>query len=134
MQEVSERWKIPSSDKCISGDFSSEEFAMPFSLLKSGTASRPDSICPELIIHAGAALKSWLNKLWSFCMRQFKLPKIWRRALVFATSKPNRPRADLNGYKPISLLCIPHEIWKRLIYARVESIIDPLLPREQDGF
>jgi len=33
-----------------------------------------------------------------------------------------------------SLLCAPFKIFERLIYARVDPIIDPLLPREQAGF
>ena len=32
------------------------------------------------------------------------------------------------------ILCVPFNILERLIYARVETIIDPLLPREQVNF
>ena len=38
------------------------------------------------------------------------------------------------SYQPISLLCVPYKILERLIYAGVEPIIDPLLPKEQGGF
>jgi len=38
------------------------------------------------------------------------------------------------SYRPISLLCVPFKILERLIYARVDPIIDPLLPWEQAGF
>jgi len=38
------------------------------------------------------------------------------------------------SYRPISLLCVPFNILERLIYARVDPFIDPLLPREQGGF
>ena len=34
----------------------------------------------------------------------------------------------------ISLLYVPYNIIERLIYARVEPLIDPLLPKEQAGF
>ena len=34
----------------------------------------------------------------------------------------------------MSLLCVPYKILERLIYARVESLVDPLLPKEQTGF
>jgi len=60
-------------------------------------------------------------------MRQ---PKIWRRALVVAIPKPEKPLGDPKSYRPISLLCVPFKSLERLIYARV----DPLLPREQAGF
>ena len=32
------------------------------------------------------------------------------------------------------MICIPYKIIERLIYARVEPLIDPLLPKEQNGF
>ena len=67
-------------------------------------------------------------------MRQLKLPKILQRALVVVISKPNKPTADPKNYRPISLLCIPHKILDRLIYACVEPIIDPSLLRGQAGF
>jgi len=67
-------------------------------------------------------------------MRQFKIPKIWRRALVVAIPKPEKPLGDPKSYRPISLLCVPFKILKGLIYARVETITDPLLPQEKAGF
>jgi len=60
-------------------------------------------------------------------MRQLKIPKIWRRTLVFAMPKPEKPLRDPKSYRPISLLCVPFKIHERLIYARVETIIDLLL-------
>jgi len=38
------------------------------------------------------------------------------------------------GYRPISLLCVAITTLERLIYARVEPNMDPLLPQEQAGF
>jgi len=67
-------------------------------------------------------------------MRQLKIPKIWKRALVVAIPKPEKPLGDLKSYLPISLLCVPFKILERLIYARVETITDPLLPQEHAGF
>jgi len=64
-------------------------------------------------------------------MRQLKIPKIWRRALVVGIPKPEKPLGDPKSYCPISLLCVPFEILERLIYARVETIIDPLLHRSR---
>ena len=48
--------------------------------------------------------------------------------------KPGKPMGDPKSYRPISLLCVPYKILERLIYARVEPLIDPLLPKEQAGF
>ena len=101
---------------------------------KPGKAPGPDSICPELILHARAALKSWLRDFISSCLRRIEISKIWTRALVVAFPKPGKPVGDPKSYRPISLLCVPYNILERLIYARVEPLIDPLLLKEQAGF
>ena len=45
-----------------------------------------------------------------------------------------KPVGNPKSYRPISLLCVPYKILERLIYARVEPLIDPLLPKEQAWF
>ena len=47
--------------------------------------------------------------------------------------KPKNPLEDSKSYCPVSLLCVLYKILERLIHARVEPIVDSLLPREQDG-
>ena len=132
---MSDLWRATTPDAVnISDTFSQREFAAALQHLKPGKAPGPDSICPELILHAGAALKSWLREFISSCLRRLKIPKIWRRALVVAIPKPGKPVGDPKSYRPISLLCVSYKILKRLIYARVELLIDPLLPKEQAGF
>jgi len=89
-----------------------------------------DSIFPEFILHTRSALKSWFCDFLSSCMCQLKIPKIWRRALIVVIPKPEKPKS----YCPISLLCVPFKIIERFIYAWVDSIIDPLLLREEVSF
>jgi len=67
-------------------------------------------------------------------MRQLKIPNIWRRTIIVAVSKPQKPLGDPKSYRPVSLRCVPFKILEKLIYARVEPIIDPLLLQEQAGF
>ena len=134
-QEVSELWRATTRDAVnISDNFSQRECTAALQHLKPGKAPGPDSICPELILHAGAALKSWLRDFLFSCLRRIKIPKIWRRALVVAIPKPGKPVGDPKSYRPISLLCVPYKILERLIYARVEPLINPQLPKEQAGF
>ena len=134
-QEVSDLWRATTSDTVnISDNFSQREITAALQHLKPGKALGPDFICPELILHAGAALKSWLHDFLSSCLRQLKISKIWRRALVVTILKPGKPVQDPKSYQPISLLCVPYKILERLIYTHVEPLIDPLLPKEQAGF
>ena len=91
-QEVPDQWRATTPDAVNTSDnFSQREFAAALQHLKPGKAPGPDSICPELIIHAGAALKSWLRDFLSCCLRRLKIPKIWRRALAVAIPKPMKP-------------------------------------------
>ena len=56
--------------------------------------------------------------------------KIW----IVVIPKPEKPLEDPKSYCPISVVCVPFRILERLIYARVQPIVDPLLPQEQAGF
>jgi len=47
---------------------------------------------------------------------------------------PEKPLGDPKSYHPISLLCVHFKILERLIYARVEPIINPLLSQGQPNF
>ena len=134
-QKVSDLWRDTTPDAVnISDKFSHREFAAALQHLKPGKAPGPDSIFPELILHAGAALKSWLRDFLTSCLRRLKISKIWRRALVVAIPKPGKPMGDPKSYRTISLLCVPYKIVERLIYACVEPLIDSLLPKKQAGF
>ena len=97
--------------------------------LKPGKASGPDFICPEHVIHVGSGLE-----VLFFCLRQLKISKFWRRALVVAIPKPSKPVEDPQSYRPIPLLCVPYKILKRMSHNRVKSIVDPLLTKRQARF
>ena len=106
MQELSDFWRATSPDVVnICGDFSPREFAAALHHLKPGKAMGPDSICPELLNHAGPGLKSWLRGFFSSCLRQLKIPKVWRKALIVAIPKPSKTVEDPKSYRLISLLC-----------------------------
>ena len=117
-QEMSDLWRATTPDAVnISDSFLQRDFTAALQHLKLGKAPGPDTICPELILHAGAALKSWLCDFLSSCLCRLKIPKIWRRALVVMIPKPGKPLGDPKS-----------KILKRLIYTRVEPLIDPLAP------
>ena len=134
-KQLSDLWKILTPEgHSISEPFRPEKFAAALTCLKPGKSLGLDSIFPEFILHAGSALKSWFCDFLNSCMRQLKIPNIWRRALVVVIPKTEKPLGDPKSYRPISLLCVPFKILERLIYTRVKTIIDSLLPHEQAGF
>ena len=131
MQDLSDFWRATAPDAVnISGAFSPREFAAAFHHLKPGKASGPDFICPERLIHAGPGLKFWVRGFLSSCLRQLKIPKVWKRALVVAIPKPSKPIEEPQSYRPVSLLYVLYKFLERLIYNRVEQTVDPLLPQE----
>ena len=68
-QKVSDLWRATTPDAVnISDNFSQREFAAALQHLKPGKAPGPDFICSELILIAGAALKSWLRDFLSSCL------------------------------------------------------------------
>ena len=87
-QEVSDLWRTTTPDSVnISGTFSKKKFTAALQHLKSNKTSALIASAQSFIIHAGAALKSWLRDLLSSCLRRLKLSKIWRRALVVTIPK-----------------------------------------------
>ena len=96
-----DRWKIPTpGDHRISEPFRPEELAAAVRRLNPGKSRGLDSIFPEFILHTGSALKSWFYDFLASCMRQLKIPNIWRRALIVAIPKPEKPLGHPKSYRP----------------------------------
>ena len=51
-----------------------------------------------------------------------------------AIPKPKKPVEDPKSCRPMSLVCVLYKILERLIHARVEPIVHPLLPKELSRF
>ena len=110
-EDLSDQWKIPTPEgHSISEPFRPEELATALRRLKSGKSPRLDSIFQKFTLHAESALKSWFCDFLSSSMRHFKIPKVWRRALIVAIPKPEKPLGDPNSNHPISLLCVLFKI------------------------
>ena len=98
-QEVSDLWRATTPDPVnISDTFSQKKFTAGLQHLKPGKAPGPDSICPEIILYAGGAFKSWLCDFISSSLCLLKIPKIWRRALAVAIPKPMKPMGNPKSY------------------------------------
>ena len=94
-KKLSDLWQIPTPEgHSIYGPYRPEELAAAFRRLKPGKSPGLNSIFPELILHAGSALKSWFCDFLTSCMRQLKIPKIWKRALIVAMSTTEKPLGD----------------------------------------
>ena len=107
-KQLSDLWNVPIPEgHSISDPFRPEELAAALRRLMPGKSPGLDSIFSEFILHAGSALKSSFCGFLTSCMRQLKIPKIWRRELIVALSKPEKPLGDTKSYRLVSLLCAP---------------------------
>ena len=100
--------------------------------MKVGKAPGPDDIHPEFLLHAGDTTNKWLCQYMSTTLERCKIPTIWRKATV-RTPKPNKPKDDPKRYRPISLLCIPFKLLKKMIHGRINPIIDPQLTQNTEN-
>ena len=130
---MSDLWRATTPDPInISEVFSQRKFTAALQSFKPGKALGPDSICSELILHAGVALKSWLYGF--FLLAPTQNSQDLERSSCNRDPKANEAMGDPKIHQLISLLCVSYMILERLIYACVEPLINPLLSKEQAGF
>jgi len=133
-KQLSGLWKIPKPEgHSISEPFKPEKFTAAIRRLKPGKSPGLDSIFPEFIPHAGSALKSWFCDFLNSCMRQLKIPKIWRRALVVAIPKPEKPLGPKELSSNISVVC-PLQNPRETHLRSCQNNHRPTAPQEQAGF
>ena len=63
-----------------------------------------------------------------------KFPRSGEERLSSHSQNQQSPWGTQKSFRTISLLCVPYKILERIIYARVEPLIDPLLLKEQAVF
>ena len=85
----------------------------------------PRNIPPEVPIHRSPRCLNWIIGLYSNCLSNMTVPKIWHKATVITIPKPNKSVDNQKTHCPISLLCVPFQLLERLIRDRLEPIIYP---------
>ena len=102
--------------------------------LKERKAPGPNQMHPEFLVHLAQLAINWLREFFSYCLASSKAPSIWKTAKVVAILKPQKPPKEASSYRPISLLCVSLKLFERLIYNRINPVIEASLPKEQAGF
>ena len=134
-QEVSDLYRATTPKLVnISESFSQREFTAALQHLKPGKVPGPDFIFLELIIHARAALKSWLREFLSFCFAPTQNFQELEKSVCSYNPKADETCGETKELSTnISALCLlqdPQEAYR----IRVEPSIDSLLPKEEAGF
>ena len=99
-----------------------------------GKASGLDDISMEQIVCFGPVACSWLLQLFNTYKDTNTIPRAWRQARVVAILKPGKDPSSPKSFRPISLSCHLHKLYKWIILNFLIPIIDPQLIPEQAGF
>ena len=102
--------------------------------LKLGKAAGTDGVFPEFLKNCGEGAIAWLAVFYTNILTSGNIPSLFKRAKIIALLKPGKPPGDPASYRPISLLSISYKLLERLIYNRIEPIINATVPIEQAGF
>ncbi|KAL0839312.1 hypothetical protein ABMA28_016056 [Loxostege sticticalis] len=114
-------------------DIDSDEIWNALSKVKSGKAGGEDGIVPEMLKEGGESLIAELADLFNRCLSEGNIPKNWENAIVILLYKKGC-KADLNNYRPISLLSQTYKLFSKILTNRLTRKLDFYQPREQAGF
>lgn len=78
----------------------------------------------------------FLTQLFNSILRTSYFPLQWKVATIIMILKPGKKPEEVQSYRPISLLPIPSKVFEKLLYKRLQPIIDreKLIPDHQFGF
>jgi len=109
--------------------FTPEKLALKH--IKLRKAAGLDEIYTEFIRYSGPKTIKWLSHFFSDILQSGKLPKLFKQMKISAVLKPGKSKNDVNSCRPISLLSVCYKLMERLIYNRIVSTIDDIIPHEK---
>ena len=114
-------------------DITVDEIKMAIKSTKRGKTAGEDGISIDLIKDAGEIASVKLANLFTKCVREGKIPKAWKNAIIILIHKKGDTK-DLKNYRPISLLSVIYKLFTKVITNRITETLDSNQPREQAGF
>lgn len=114
-------------------DINREEIRYALSRVKNGKSGGEDGILPEMLKEGDDHLLKKLADLFNKCLLQGRIPKNWENAVVILLYKKGC-KADLNNYRPISLLSQTYKLFSKVLTNRITRKLDFYQPKEQAGF
>ena len=103
--------------------------------LDTNKATGPDGISPKVLKEAGVSIVPSLSRLIKMSLNLSKTPTLWKRAHVLPLFKKGI-KADVNNYRPVSILCCASKILEKIIFKNVYNYFrdNNLLTPHQSGF
>lgn len=81
--------------------------------------------------------------IFNFFLGKCYFPNQWKLSKTIAIPKPGKDKSDPKNYRPISLLCITGKMFEKVIYCRIQEIMQDIeianpprkiIPNHQFGF
>lgn len=118
----------------LSDAFTERDVNEAIKTLKMRKAAGLDGIFPEFIKHIGEHGRTWLKKFYNDILETGRVPQQFKIAHTLAILKPGKPVDDPSSYRPIALLSVCFKLLERLVYNRIQGIINNVTPTYQAGF
>lgn len=79
---------------------------------------------------------TYIRNIFNVLINMKYFPSVWKVAEIIAIPKPNKDATKASSYRPISLLPVLSKLFEKLIFERLEPIINErnLIPAHQFGF
>ena len=138
VERVVEERKDGGEAKIIDGEKQSEcptkeEVRKAVARLKSFKAAGPDGIVAEVLKAGGEPVVEWIWRILQKVWNQEQIIDEWRTSIIVPLFK--KGDAELcDNYRGISLLSIPSKVLAKILYRRIEAVVEPQLHEAQCGF
>lgn len=132
MVEESRTQTIPAMDQ----PWSEDEFSLALTKLRNGKAPGPDFIHAEFLRYGGPQLHCALRILFNEILQWEVWPVRWCLGLICPIYKRAGDEAELDNYRPITLLSIVSKLFEILLNTRLMAWAETnrILCDEQGGF
>ena len=100
--------------------------------LQTNKACGPDNIGNTILKNLPSLSKSLLL-VFQAALNKGYFPTYWKVSEVIPIYKDEN-RAQIENYRPISLLCNVSKVFEKLIFNEIYEIVNPVLDNSQHGF
>jgi len=102
--------------------------------LKNGKSKDDFGIVAEMLKNGGDVLKRTLLELYNEISKPMsRTPDQWKQSTIAVLFKSGDPQLP-NNYRPITIIPLLYKLFARLLYNRLEPILDPQQSQDQAGF
>ncbi|KAK6747893.1 hypothetical protein RB195_000851 [Necator americanus] len=91
--------------------------------VRNRTAPGPDKIRPEQLKKLSPVLINTLARLFTRYLSECKVPKQWKTSKTVLLYKKVDPY-DIGNYRPICLLSVIYKLFTRVVFNRIEKVLD----------